>query len=191
MPKTSIPKFPNAAKLFAELTPKKKAKRRTKAEWVKRYESIPKRTATDEEVANQRGLFERHDAVVVSIRLPLPPSMNHYWLTRVIPGKNRAMTYISSEGQAYKEAVAIAWRKKNGWPPEPLTGRLRLLVSLSFRDRRECDLDNRVKPLQDALAGAVVFDNDSQIDDLRVLRGPIDTTGIGYCDVIIETIENF
>ena len=54
-----------------------------------------------------------------------------------------------------------------------LTGRLWLVVYVHPRDRREIDIDNRVKALQDALQHAGVYENDSQIDDLHVKRGLI------------------
>jgi Holliday junction resolvase RusA-like endonuclease len=126
--------------------------------------------------------------VVFSIRLPLAPSTNHYWRSWVRPGSTRVMTHVSSEGQAYKAAVAAAWlRHFNGWPPERLTGRLRLLVSVSYFNSTKIDLDNRIKPLQDALTDCEVWADDSQIDDLRAIRGPA-ADKPGYMDVMIESI---
>jgi crossover junction endodeoxyribonuclease RusA len=52
-----------------------------------------------------------------------------------------------------------------------------------MRDRRAADLDNRLKALNDALEHAGVFDDDEQIDELHVTRGPI-VKG-GECFVMI------
>jgi crossover junction endodeoxyribonuclease RusA len=49
------------------------------------------------------------------------------------------------------------------------------------------DIDNRIKSLQDALEVAGAYDNDEQIDDLRVLRGPI-VSG-GRMEVMIGVID--
>lgn len=69
-----------------------------------------------------------------------------------------------------------------------LNGRIWLSMRIFPRDRREIDLDNRVKAVQDALQEAGLFDNDSQIDHLEVKRGTI-VQG-GKCEVLIGVIES-
>ncbi len=134
------------------------------------------------EIRSQRSLFELHDSAVWTIRLPLAPSVNAY---RTVV-RNRLMT--TGEGQEYHAAVKRLWVAHwNGWPPEPLTGRLRLLVAIVFGTNPPPDLDNRVKPLQDALVGAGAFLDDNQIDDLRVIRCKT-VQKPGWMDVTIETI---
>jgi crossover junction endodeoxyribonuclease RusA len=58
---------------------------------------------------------------------------------------------------------------------------------MSMRDRRASDLDNRLKALCDALEHAGVFDDDEQIDELVIVRGPI-VKG-GECRVMISERE--
>jgi crossover junction endodeoxyribonuclease RusA len=48
------------------------------------------------------------------------------------------------------------------------------------------DLDNRVKPLLDALTAAEVWQDDSLIDELHIVRAPVKAPG--WVDVTIETI---
>lgn len=165
-------------------------RRKNKDHYRAKYAATPTRPAlTAEEKARQRALFERHDKVEVQIRLPLPPSANMYWESWVRPGTTRAMVHVGNEGQAFSEAVVSAWKSHyQGWPPEPTTARLRLLVSVSYPTKAAIDLDNRVKPLQDALKKAGAYADDSQIDDLRVIRGPVSPSG-GYVEVILETIN--
>ena len=164
----------------------RKSRRMSKADFTLHYTQTPASTASAEERAAQRALFDRHDAATYEFRVPLPPSVNSYFQTAVI-GKHASM-FVGTAGVAYREAVAATWRDHwNDSPPEPETGRLRLLVTLAFPTRMACDLDNRLKPLQDALQHAGVFANDSQIDDLRVRRGPL-TKPVGYADLIVETI---
>lgn len=155
-------------------------KRRTKAEWLEKFSATPARPyRTAEEFASQRSLFEKHDTAVIDLRLPLPPSVNNY---RAI-FHNRMIT--SAEGRAYHEAVDRAWLAHNGDErPEPLTGRLRLLIEVVFPTRAGTDLDNRVKPLQDAMKAAGVYVDDCLIDDVRVRRGAVCSPG--WVDVIIE-----
>lgn len=53
---------------------------------------------------------------------------------------------------------------------QPLLGRLEMRVMLYYRDRRRTDVDNRVKPLQDALTHAGAYRDDTQIDRIIVER---------------------
>lgn len=113
------------------------------------------------------------------ITLPLPPSVNTYWR------KSPHGMYITAQGKEFRQRVAeiIAEREclKFG------TSRLFMAVRLCMRDRRAADLDNRLKALCDALEHAGVFDDDEQIDELLVLRGPI-VKG-GECYVMISERE--
>ena len=52
-----------------------------------------------------------------------------------------------------------------------------MLIVVCYNTAARIDLDNRVKPLQDALAAAGAFANDEQIDDLHVRRGPVSREG--------------
>lgn len=178
-PKNPVLVFPKGAK----------PRRRSKAEWLEKFAAVPtKPAASAEESAKQRALFERHDAAAVSLRVPMPPS-RHAYMNLFQPPRGRARLIISSAGRAYKDAVAKCWRDANkGWTPDPLTGPVRLLVVLRMATRRSSDLDNRMKALQDAIVEAGIIADDSLIDHLGVLRGPVDPSGKGYCDLIIETI---
>jgi crossover junction endodeoxyribonuclease RusA len=50
-------------------------------------------------------------------------------------------------------------------------------------DRRAFDLDNRLKALLDALAHAGVYEDDGQIDELNIQRGPIVPGGKAIVEV--------
>lgn len=111
-----------------------------------------------------------------AIQLPLPPSVNTYWR------KSPHGMYITQQGKDFRKQVAeiIAERQclKFG------TSRLFMAVRLCMRDKRGSDLDNRLKALCDALEHAGVFDDDEQIDELCIVRGPI-VKG-GQCFVVIS-----
>ena len=52
---------------------------------------------------------------------------------------------------------------------KPLTGELSIKIRWYRADKRSRDVDNRLKPLLDALTGCAYAD-DSQIVDLRITR---------------------
>ena len=110
------------------------------------------------------------------LTLPYPPSVNHYW-RRV-----GSRTLISREGRRYHTDVCAALAAGRA---APLTGRLAVCVTIFPPDRRRRDLDNAMKALLDALAHAGVYEDDSQIDDLRVIRGEVEPGG----RAIVELVE--
>lgn len=101
--------------------------------------------------------------------LPYPPTMNTYW--RNVRGR----TLLSAAGRAYKAVVAAKVLMLG--TRQPMRGRIVLIIVAFPPDRRRRDLDNLLKPIGDALAGANVFADDEQIDDLRIVRGPVQTGG--------------
>jgi crossover junction endodeoxyribonuclease RusA len=99
------------------------------------------------------------------LTLPLSPSVNHYY-QRTSHGGMR----ISDKGQYFRAEVrnAVVQSKM-----PKLTGRLCVVARIFPADRRLSDLDNRLKSLADSLQHAGAFENDSQIDEWQVTRGPI------------------
>lgn len=65
------------------------------------------------------------------------------------------------------------------------SARLAVTIKLHAPNKRRFDIDNRVKAVLDALVRAQVFDDDEQVDDLRVLRGPIVKGGFATVDVAV------
>ena len=102
----------------------------------------------------------------MKLTLPFPPSVNHYY-RRVGP-----RTLISREGREYRRAICglLAPGSGNGIRKPPAGGRIALAMDAFPPDRRRRDLDNLLKCTQDSLAHAGVFEDDSQIDVLTVLR---------------------
>ena len=96
------------------------------------------------------------------ISIPFPPSTNSCW--RAI-GRGRVISSAK-----YREFCAeVAGLVE----PLGLTCRLEAQIVLHAPTRRKYDIDNRIKPLLDALESAGVFENDEQIDKLAVQRGPV------------------
>ncbi|MDE5878494.1 MAG: RusA family crossover junction endodeoxyribonuclease [Desulfovibrio sp.] len=107
----------------------------------------------------------------LTIVLPFPPSVNHYW-RHVVMGKY-VRTLISAAGREFKRKVARAVRIQLGRQPEPIMGNCRLYVALHAPDRRRRDVDNYAKALLDSLTEAGMWADDSQIQDLRLVWGSV------------------
>ena len=111
----------------------------------------------------------------VTLWLPYPPSVNHYWGTR---GKIR---FIGAKGKEFRAEVLARWyqARQQGF------GRARLEVEILLcpPDRRRRDIDNSAKAMLDALAHARVFEDDSQIDRLVIVRGQIEKGGAAVVTV--------
>lgn len=96
----------------------------------------------------------------VTLRLPLPPSVNH-----------------SKHLGRFSTVATRAWRTAAGWAireqmaalgnPPAFAGKV--AVSVMFHDRG--DIDNRLKPLLDLLQGCLVYLNDRQVKRLLVEMG--------------------
>lgn len=52
--------------------------------------------------------------------------------------------------------------------------RFAVAVVLHFNSNRKCDIDNRLKPLLDALTACGVWDDDAQVDVIMIKRGEKD-----------------
>ena len=109
---------------------------------------------------------------IFEVTLPWPPTVNTYWRHKVT-GK-LATVYVSAEGKAYRKAV-------NYWVLEAATvqryvkavGPVRVVIEAFPPDRRKRDLDNILKSLLDSLTHAGVWEDDSQIQDLRIYKSTI------------------
>jgi crossover junction endodeoxyribonuclease RusA len=97
---------------------------------------------------------------MIEITLPWPPSVNTYW--RNFDGR----MIISAKGREYRETVGdqMILQKQI----KHFTGRLRVEIEAFRPDKRRRDLDNLLKATLDGLAHAGVYEDDSQIIDLRI-----------------------
>jgi crossover junction endodeoxyribonuclease RusA len=96
----------------------------------------------------------------INFSLPWPPSVNTYW--RNLDGR----TIISAKGREYREQVGeqILIQRMAKF----FAGNLRVTIKAYRPDRRRRDLDNLLKATLDGLAHAGVYQDDSQIVDLRI-----------------------
>jgi crossover junction endodeoxyribonuclease RusA len=96
----------------------------------------------------------------IEMTLPWPPSVNTYW--RNFDGR----MIISARGREYRETVGdqITLQKM----VKHFKGQLRVEIEAFRPDKRRRDLDNLLKATLDGLAHAGVYEDDSQIVDLRI-----------------------
>jgi len=102
----------------------------------------------------------------VTLTLPYPPSINHYWR------HFRGRTVISREGRTFRTNVCtlLAGAGGNGPRKPPCGGRIALAMDAFPPDYRRRDLDNVLKPTLDALQHAGEYEDDSLIDLLIARR---------------------
>lgn len=126
----------------------------------------PKKSAT----LSQKRDGEAREA---GLSLPYPPSVNHYWQRN----KNGGMR-ISKAGLAFRETVGYAYHMMKGF-----SGDVSLHIVAYPPDKRRRDLDNTLKAIGDALQHAGLIVDDFQIQDLRIIRGPVRAGGEIYVTV--------
>ena len=117
-------------------------------------------------------VLQSNSTPIFEITLPWPPTINTYWRHKV--AGRLATVYITPEGKQYRKAVndlvleaaMIQQYLKQDGP-------LRVEIQAFPPDKRKRDLDNILKSLLDSLTHAGVWEDDSQIQDLRIYRSTI------------------
>lgn len=111
-------------------------------------------------------------AEAVVIVLPYPPSLNRIWRSAIVQTSAgpRIKVLLSRAGRAYRKQV-VTQVAQVGRPP--LAQRLAVHMHVCPPDQRARDLSNIPKALEDALTHAGFWADDSLIDELRVVRGPV------------------
>lgn len=131
-----------------------------------------------DDVARQATFLELR---VYAFTLQMPVSANDAWHHDDRTGGK----VLTNEHRAFRTNVISRVRREMRTDP-PLAGRIEMTLRLYFADRRRTDIDNRVKPLQDALTHARAYKDDSQIDRLIVER--IFGRDVEECEVVLREI---
>ena len=112
-----------------------------------------------------------------TVTLPFPPSVNAYWRSLAclkwvngVP-KPYSRMILSEDARAFRSNAILAVRcaKLSGLN---LDSRLRVEIDLHCPTARKYDVDNFSKGIFDALTHAGLWKDDSQVDDLHVVRKP-------------------
>ena len=122
--------------------------------------------------------YQRNQATArTTLTLPFPPSVNTYW--RHVKGR----TLISKEGRQYRvDVIGTVLRSRCVTFPDQV---LNVDIVAWLPDNRRRDVDNLLKAPLDAMAHAHVYEDDSQIADLRIRRGGVDR-GNPRLEIILE-----
>lgn len=118
--------------------------------------------------------------------MPLPPSLNNAYVNR--PGRGR----VASDDLRHYKAAAVplaTFLAREAEFEVPPKARLRIALTFAFATRTsyaQSDIDNRVKPMLDALSQALHF-NDRCVDELIVRRAPY--TGRAGATALVEILE--
>lgn len=110
-------------------------------------------------------------ACAVRVAIPWPPGVNHIWRSIVIRGSVRVL--LSKEGRQYRDAVKNALNAFARIPAACFAGPVAVHIDAYPPDRRRRDVDNLAKAALDALTHAGLWEDDSQIADLRIRRGAV------------------
>lgn len=89
-------------------------------------------------------------ADVVTLNLPLPPSVNGAWVN--VPGKGRVRS------EPYRRWHKLAFDELMLQKPGSIPGAYAIVINLG-RIKRRADCDNRCKPILDLLANVVTGDD--------------------------------
>jgi Holliday junction resolvase RusA-like endonuclease len=118
---------------------------------------------------------------VVTLELPYPPSVNAIWR---YAGRS---AYISKQYAAWKKE-ADAWfmkQKAEKTVGTPIKGAFEVHMAFSDRKRRKnADLDNRIKVVNDALQRFGLIENDSKCEKLTATWAPVE------CGVFIRVFKS-
>ncbi len=119
----------------------------------------------------------------MSIRLPLPPSVNSYWQRTFHGGM-----CVGPAGRAYRDKVRIAVLERFGQVKRSAKA-LAIEVEVTNSKQWPADLDNVRKALYDSLCDAGLFWDDAQVmqDSGRIVA----VDGRGFVDVRIYGIGEF
>ncbi|HYG67726.1 MAG TPA: RusA family crossover junction endodeoxyribonuclease [Anaeromyxobacteraceae bacterium] len=120
----------------------------------------------------------------MKLRLPYPPSVNHYW--RHLPtGRGRMSVIIGEEGQRFRGAVWIEARRRR---LAMIEGPVAIDIVVTRPDLRRRDFDNIEKATFDALVFAKLIEDDSLVLDKRT-RDSYVIERDGAIDITIEPME--
>ena len=109
---------------------------------------------------------------VRELELPYPPSVNHYY-RHVGP-----RVLISRDGRRYRELIVAKLKAEMA---ETFVGPVDLHIELYPPDNRRRDVDNCLKCLLDAFTHGGLYEDDSLIRRLTVIKQePMPSSGMAY-----------
>ena len=117
----------------------------------------------------------------LEFQLPYPVSVNQYYMN-----SRGGRKFLSKRGREFQKEVRATLNRNEPFFPDE---RLGIFVKVHPPTRRQMDIDNLWKSLLDSMEG-IVFTNDSQLDDERIIRGAIKPK-VGLTDIFIWTLDGY
>lgn len=114
-----------------------------------------------------------------SMKLPIPPVLNNLYLN--IPRKGRVLSY---QGKAWKEKAG--WEARQHWGDEPSKAPFAINLTVYVKHMR--DVNSSDKLLLDAMQG-IVYENDTQVDELHIQRYKAAKGEDGWIEVTVTQKE--
>ena len=115
---------------------------------------------------------------MIALDIPWPPSANHFM------GQRNGKRFLSASTKLFREKVSDIVSELN---LDTTTQALEVFIALYPPDKRKRDIDNYIKQTFDALQHAGVFEDDSQVYHLDVIKhSPVKG---GKCKVVILESE--
>ena len=100
----------------------------------------------------------------LSLTLPMPPSVNHYYGHCYNHGTKQVQMYIKPEGKTYREKVYYMTANKISKLHNPLQTAPILFVMIKYNPKSALrDIDNPLKCLLDALTHSHIWSDDRQV----------------------------
>lgn len=107
--------------------------------------------------------------------LTMPPVLNKLYFN--VPGKGRVLSY---QGTTWKERAG--WEARKRWKGPPSKSPFSVDIDLHVKHVR--DIDSSSKLLLDAMQG-IVYENDTQVDELNIRRYKAAKGEDGWIDVTV------
>lgn len=113
----------------------------------------------------------------LTLDIPWPPTANHIWQHA------RGVNYLSKRYKEFLSVTCLVVRQQLPVKFRRLESPVRVEIDLYPPTRQRMDIDNRVKPILDALTRAGVWQDDSQVIELRVRKCPTLKHGRAIIDI--------
>ena len=107
----------------------------------------------------------------IELILAWPPSVNSYY------SHTKRGVFLSGKGRQYRKLVENAVNEQLAGLETVEDGVLAEVI-LHPPDKRKRDIDNHMKGLLDALTNAQVWEDDSQVHQLMIYRGAVQSGGV-------------
>ncbi len=116
---------------------------------------------------------------MITLELPLPPTINHYYKNNGKGGR-----VLSDETKGFRHDVFYLYRSNRN-RASYTNERLQVNIKFIFHTNHVNDIDNRIKPLLDALKHAGCYSDDNSIFRMVVDKEIDKTLKQGKCLVEI------